>query len=165
MARRLSLPILLSLLLAPTVFANDYVVLFKGNGIPAGFAAQVAALGGSVTSQHESGIAAVSGLTDDSAAALASSRGVADVQPDETISLDTAATSDAEAAYLDASVSSASNPAGAFFYARQWDMRAIGANLGWAAGRLGSSDVTVAILDTGIDYKHADLSGRVDLSR
>lgn len=165
MARRLSLFVFLSLLVTPTLLADDYLVLFKGSGIPAGFAAQVAALGGTVTSQHEAGIAAVTGLTADGAATLASATGVADVEPDATVTLVPAAIADAEAAYGEPAVQSATNPAGAFFYARQWDMRAIGANLGWAAGRLGSSDVTVAILDTGIDYRHADLAGRVDLSR
>ena len=44
-------------------------------------------------------------------------------------------------------------------------MRAIGADEAWARGRTGSSGVTVAILDTGIDYMYPDLAGRVDLSR
>jgi subtilisin family serine protease len=44
-------------------------------------------------------------------------------------------------------------------------MRAINAETAWAAGRLGSEGVTVAILDTGISYTHADLEGLVDLSR
>ena len=35
----------------------------------------------------------------------------------------------------------------------------------WLAGKLGSSTVTVAIIDTGIDYDLPDLTGRVDLSR
>ncbi len=165
MARRLSLLVFLCLLVAPAIFADDYVVLFKGSGIPAGFAAQVAAAGGTITSQHQAGIATVSGLTAGGAAALAGNKQVADIQPDAIVTLNPAAVSDAEASYSDPAVTSTANPAGAFFWARQWDMRAIGANLGWAAGRLGSSDVTVAILDTGIDYKHADLAGRVDLSR
>ena len=44
-------------------------------------------------------------------------------------------------------------------------MRAIDAESAWASGRLGSGDITVAILDTGIDYTYPDLDGRVDLSR
>ena len=35
----------------------------------------------------------------------------------------------------------------------------------WAAGHLGSRDVVVAILDTGIDYTNPDLAGLVDLDR
>src|SRR6266705_3363972 len=35
----------------------------------------------------------------------------------------------------------------------------------WAAGFLGSRDVVVAILDTGIDYTNPDLAGLVDLDR
>jgi subtilisin family serine protease len=44
-------------------------------------------------------------------------------------------------------------------------MRAISADQAWAAGYLGSEDVTLAILDTGLDYTNPDLAGRVDLSR
>lgn len=44
-------------------------------------------------------------------------------------------------------------------------MRAIDADDAWAAGYLGSPDVTLAILDTGIGYTHADLRGLVDLDR
>ncbi|HEU4700114.1 MAG TPA: S8 family serine peptidase, partial [Gemmatimonadales bacterium] len=50
-------------------------------------------------------------------------------------------------------------------YNFQWNMRLIGADKAWAAGKLGSPDVTVAILDTGIDYDAPDLNGLVDLSR
>jgi subtilisin family serine protease len=165
--KRLSLVLATGLFaLAPALLANDYIVLFKGSGVPSGFAQQVSALGGSVTATHDAGIASVSGLTADGAAALKASSSVADVQDDEVVSLDPATTADAENAYVDGVVAdSATNPAGAFFFARQWDMRAIGAHLGWAAGRIGSPNVTVAILDTGIDYLHADLAGRVDLSR
>jgi subtilisin family serine protease len=56
-------------------------------------------------------------------------------------------------------------PETAVYYPWQWHLRAIGAQKAWAAGRLGSPDVTVAVLDTGISYQHADLVGRVDLSR
>jgi subtilisin family serine protease len=166
MKRFVFLAVALCLVAAPAVFADDYVVLFKGEGVPAGFADRVAALGGTVTSSHGAGIAAVSGLDAAGAAALAKDNSVADVQPDAILSLPAEGLMQADQAYVDdVSASSPSNPAGAFFFARQWDYRAIGANIGWAAGRLGSPDVTVAILDTGIDYLHADLRGRVDLSR
>jgi subtilisin family serine protease len=65
----------------------------------------------------------------------------------------------------DVSAHSPTNPATASFFPRQWHLRAIGADRAWAAGHLGSPNVTVAILDTGIDYSHRDLDGRVDLDR
>ncbi|PYO73852.1 MAG: hypothetical protein DMD64_05855 [Gemmatimonadetes bacterium] len=55
-------------------------------------------------------------------------------------------------------------PTAATLYPRQWNMRAIGADAAWDAGYLGSPDVKVVILDTGIDYLHPELQGLVDLS-
>jgi subtilisin family serine protease len=43
-------------------------------------------------------------------------------------------------------------------------MRAIGADKAWAAGKLGSPDVVVAILDSGLDYEMSDFAGRVDFA-
>src|SRR5262249_1342787 len=166
MKRFIFLAVALCLAAAPAVIADDYVVLFKGEGVPTGFADRVAALGGSVTSAHDAGIAAVSGLDAAGAAALAGDNDVAEIQPDAILTLPAESAAEAEQAYVaDASIASPSNPAGAFFFARQWHLRAVGANIGWAAGRRGSAGVTVAILDTGIDYLHRDLRGRVDLAR
>ena len=47
----------------------------------------------------------------------------------------------------------------------QWNMLAVHADEAWAAGKLGSADVSVGILDTGLDYTHPDLAGHVDLTR
>jgi subtilisin family serine protease len=58
-----------------------------------------------------------------------------------------------------------SDPTLASAYPFQWNMKAIGAEEAWAAGKLGSEEVQVAIVDTGIDYLHPDLEGRVDLDR
>jgi subtilisin family serine protease len=50
-------------------------------------------------------------------------------------------------------------------FAKQWNLEAIDAAGAWAAGELGSPDVLVAVLDTGIDANHPDLIGRVDKNR
>lgn len=143
--------------------ANRHLVLFRGNGVPAGFAAEAQTLGGTVVYSHPSGIAVVTGLSDQAAAALANDKSVAEVEPDFTFQLEPVAIGATEA--MGDVVASPADPTAAYFYPRQWDMRAIDAPVAWAEDRLGSSAVTVAILDTGIDYNYYDLSGLVDLSR
>jgi subtilisin family serine protease len=140
--------------------SDTYLVRFKGNGVPAGFASQVAALGGEVVFSHASGIAAVSGLSTDGAAQLAASSSVAAVDADAFTTLEAA--DDATAEVGEAQPESPANPALAVRYARQWNMQVIQASKAWSAGKLGS--VKVGILDTGIDYLHPDLVGRVDLA-
>lgn len=162
MIKRLLGTITLVVLVSSSLFAADrHLVLFKGNGAPADFSTQVSTLGGTVVYQH-SILAIVEGMTDANAAAI---QGVAEVQQDVEFELNV------ERADVDMALDapeSPSNPAGAFFYPRQWHMWAIGADQAWAAGRLGSPLVTVAVLDTGIDRRsspHADLAGRVDYTR
>jgi subtilisin family serine protease len=58
---------------------------------------------------------------------------------------------------------SPSDPTTATRYNRAWGMQQIGTNVAWAAGKLGSPSIKVAILDTGIDYLYPDLAGLVDL--
>ena len=148
--------------------AGNYIVLMNGNGISKAFQQNVAKLGGKVAWSHAgAGLATVSGLTNAAAAELASTSGVAEVEPDIQITLDAPlAAAQADVADIaDPTISSVSNPATALRYSWQWNMRFIGANDAWAAGKLGSASVTVAILDTGIDYDIPDLNGLVDLSR
>jgi len=52
-----------------------------------------------------------------------------------------------------------------FFWDYQWNMRVIEADRAWAAGYTGDPAVEVAIVDTGLDYRHIDLQGRVDMTR
>ena len=155
--------LLLVCLLSVSAFANGrYIVGFKG-GAPEDFAARVAAQGGSVVFQH-SVLALVSGLSPEGAAAVGALSGVGEVQADMEFELEGVLVGDNDMNF-DAEPSSASNPTTAGFYPRQWHLRQIGAHTAWAAGYLGSPNVRVAILDTGIDRRsnqHPDLVGRVD---
>ena len=162
MAKRLCLIVfVLAIACSSSVFASQYLVLFKGGGAPADFASQVTVAGGRVEFQH-SVLAVVSGLDDASASGLT---GVADIQPDIALDLQVERdTADVAFAWPE----SVANPTLARFYPRQWHLWAIGANVAWAAGRVGSPDVTVAVLDTGIDRRsnpHPDLAGHVDYVR
>jgi len=141
-----------------------YVVSFTGS-VPADFAAQVNALGGKVLwVSSGSGLAAVSGLTGTAPTTLAGRRGIQEVDADAAIPLDIPLIA-TESAADGGGVASNANPAGAVRFARQWNMLAVQADAAWAHGFLGSSSVSVFMLDSGIDYLHADLVGRVDLNR
>jgi hypothetical protein len=147
---------------------GNYIVLMKGNGIASGFAERVASLGGTVTYSHAgAGFATVSGLTPAAAASLSATSGVGQVEQDVEIALNApAAAAEADASEVgDPSVNSQANPTTAGRYTWQWNMRQIKADVAWAAGKLGSPTVTVAILDTGIDYDAPDMTGLVDLAR
>lgn len=153
---------------APT----KHLVVFKGKA-PKNFEARVADLGGEVTLNHKLGIAVVLGLDEESASTLQSQVRATHVEEMATFELiEPAAVSEPVLASLNASpgasvngVSSAEDPTQAALYADQWNMQQVNAEAAWASGRLGSEDVTVAILDTGIDYLLPDFDGRVDLSR
>lgn len=143
-----------------------YLVVFKSSrGIASGFDRAVEAAGGSIVAAYPRfGFAAVSGLDDSGAATLRKQREVAYVEPNRLLRLDVPDRTE-PVAIEDGGIASIGDPAAAILFGLQWDLRAIFAHLAWAAGKLGSEDVTVAILDTGLDYQNPDLSGRVDLSR
>jgi len=144
---------------------RQIVVFNSAKGSPSGFAAQVEKLGGTVDALYdEVGAAVVSGLDDAGMKALAKKRGVQSVDLEPVLEMKLPALSADQALQAEA-IASPTNPTDAFFWARQWNMRAIDGPAAWASGRLGSPEVTVAILDTGIDYLHNDLDGLVDLSR
>jgi subtilisin family serine protease len=143
---------------------GQHIVQFKGDAVPADFAARVQKLGGEVVASYEgTGVAVVSGLSAQTAAQLASARDVSAVDVDEVVQIvEPVAVNDAVA--TDVPAASPDDPTTAFRYPRQWNMRAISAPTAWAAGKLGSPTVKVAILDTGLDYTNLDLAGRVDLT-
>lgn len=157
------LPVVLCLFVSIRAFAGDHILRYE-RATPDSLAQSVEAAGGTLRSLNaDAGFAVVSGLSDDAANALALRTGAAEALPDFQIELQPAGVTGSQESF--ATTANASNPTLAPAYPAQWNMRAIGADTAWAAGRLGSPDVTVAVIDTGIDYTHADLAGRVDLSR
>lgn len=144
----------------------NHIVLVNENRAEK-LAEKMTALGGSIESFHAgAGLAVVSGLTEAGASDLALS-GVGEVHADVEISIDMeheparADASDVENAHI----SSQEDPSTAGRIAYQWNMQLIKAPAAWAAGKLGSANVTVAILDTGIDYGVPDMGDLVDLAR
>ncbi len=154
---------------APQVFAQTparYLVVFRSSA-PADFESAVADLGGTVLVNHPIGVAVVEGLDAASATELQDRVGAQYVVEDAEFRLlePAAVTSPQALDALGPAPLSSDDPTTAILYSLQWNMRQIHADAAWAVGRLGSSAVSVAILDTGIDYLLPDLVGRVDLSR
>ena len=144
--------------------ASRSIVEFNGQ-LRKDFRNQVAALGGTVNFVVEgAGFAGVSGLSPAAAATLGRSPGIAAVYDDITIQVDAVQRGNGVAA--DVAAMSPTNPAAALLFpSLQWNMVAINAPAAWAAGNLGSPNVTAAILDSGIDYDNFDMNGLVDLAR
>jgi subtilisin family serine protease len=144
-----------------------HLITFKG-APPEAFAARVKALGGKVALTDDIlGLAAVTGLTDQKAQSLVADRLAATAEVEPVIEL-TPYGKEKSTKPRPASTNSPGNPAGALLFSAlpiQWNMLAVHADAAWAAGRLGAQSTAAAILDTGLDYTHPDLAGRVDLAR
>ncbi|MFW6089044.1 MAG: S8 family serine peptidase [Gemmatimonadota bacterium] len=140
-----------------------YFVAYRG-ATPKGMETAVTAAGGSVDANYrDHGFVIVSGLEASAASDLRDLRGVTGVGEEPVIRLQPSRTSVQE--LTGSTIASPAAPATAAGFSLQWNLRAVGAPAAWDAGELGSSDVTLAILDTGIDATHPDLAGRVDPAR
>jgi lantibiotic leader peptide-processing serine protease len=141
------------------------LVASQSNRLPRDLAARVAALGGRIDAGYDRiGVAVLSGLSDEAAAQLQAGDDIQTVEREQEIQwIDPVGSLEVMAAEGEGAASMTPNTAS--FFPRQWHLRAIGADAAWAAGRVGSPNVTVAILDTGIDPTHADLVGLVDAER
>src|SRR5258707_1059331 len=146
---------------------NQYLVEFKSARLPSDLQNRIAALGGRIIDTFpEMKVALVADLTDEAAAALESQADVADVTLDEFVTAPPLALRNRTSQLLPNPIPrSASQPELALFYPYQWDKRVIAADRAWQAGFLGSPDVRVAIIDTGIDPTYPDLVGLIDASR
>ena len=148
--------------------AHRQLVVFDQPSVPVDFAQRVAALGGKVEDAlGPIGVAYVSGLSPAAAAELRADAAVRHVEAERILTrVEPVATATLDVAQLQQleQPQSPAEPARALWYALQWNMRQIGADRAWGAGKLGSPAVKVGIVDTGLDYTHYDLSGRVDLA-
>jgi subtilisin family serine protease len=144
--------------------SNRYLVVFRNGAGASELKAELDKSGGLLEGLHQDlGFAVVSGFSADGAERLRGAPGIAAVEADIEFALEPAV--EVEAVDAMDVIESPTAPQTASQFARQWNMRAVAAPNAWAAGFLGSPDVRVAILDTGIDYLWPDLNGRVDLTR
>jgi hypothetical protein len=162
-------PLTANLSLSTPSVTGSYIVLTNGKTAK-DFADQVTQLGGTVTFYHSpTGFATVSGLSVGAASQLKAAAGVTAVENDILVGLDEpAATAQVDGSALLADpkpLPGTGIPEAAILGSWQWDMRLIQADSAWKRSKLGSAGVTVAIIDTGLDYDNFDLNTLVDLSR
>jgi len=143
------------------------VVVFKdSSSIPVAGLALINSLGGTVTKRWDDiGVAFVGGLPIANITTLAASNLVSAVGNDRYINWLPRYSVKAIQA-RDVLAVPHNNPANATYFAdgTQWNMKIIGADKAWAAGKEGLHSTRVAIVDTGIDYGHRELRTLVDLS-
>lgn len=134
----------------------------KGNRLPPELPRRIAALGGTIVEVFpELKVVIVGNMTQTAAASLAAQPDVADVTIDELV-LPSDTLRNRRVGTTQQSPSSLVNPQDASWFPYQWNMRVIGADRAWQAGYLGSREVKIAVIDTGIDPTYPDLAGLID---
>jgi subtilisin family serine protease len=146
-----------------------YIVLLKQgqqNGTVSASAvtavsAAVQSVGGRIERSHAAtGILQVRGLTKESAARLAARPEVESIALDRTVQW---LPPSENKAFGKKQFTGQSNQRGAFFFDQQWNLKKIKAQKAWDVSNQGAG-VMVCILDTGVDPRHIDLEGKLDLS-
>ena len=139
---------------------GNYLVIFRGNKLPAGIEEDVIAAGGQVRTRFDQvGAALVTTEASSFVADMAAMPGVQYVVPDVVLNWHPGETYvevlEGEPETLPAGESIGDDEW--FYNAYQWSMKAIDAPGAWDAGYTGAG-VRVAILDSGIDPTHPDLA-------
>ncbi|MGH7577939.1 MAG: S8 family serine peptidase [Longimicrobiales bacterium] len=159
---RLTASDLASVSLAPGTIGH--VIVLRSQSSPSSeLLAAIDSAGGRIVSRYDRiGVLIVDGLSDAEAGTLAGRVEIEAASRDEMMQWHPLP----EALRIENPVleASAANPAGAFFYEDQWNMRQIQADRAWETTPRGEG-VLVCILDSGIDPTHVDLAGKVDLTR
>lgn len=142
--------------------SKQYVLMGKTGSLPANLEALVGASGGKVIrTVPEIGVAIVESAEPNFAEAASSIPGI-EVAEDESIIL---APQPSSLVVEGSESTSGRDPSDAkFFDVAQWNMRVIRADKAWKK-ELGDNRVEVAVLDTGIDYTHQELAGKVDMTK
>lgn len=141
---------------------DQYLILLKGKKSIKSLEKDLQRAGGKIIYANEkAGFAFIHGLSESAANDISGKKYVGTMEQNASFTRELPGTPITKSA----TVSSSSDPSSAVFYPFQWHHQVIGADKAWDAGLLGSEDVTVAILDGGLDYTYPDLVGRVDLSR
>lgn len=153
--------------------ASHYLVVFKAPTGADGVAGRVVAEHGGtlVRDLPQIGVTLATSSDPGFAASLVAEPSVLDVVPDAFFSAGDVIPTVVGEVELPASgalraASLTTDPTQASFFDRfQWNLRKLRAPEVWATGQLGDPNVTVALVDSGIDYTHQELVGKVDLSR
>lgn len=147
---------------------NSYVILAKGNKIPATLAASIAAAGGTITQTlPEIGMLTVTSTAADFQAKASAFSGVDAVAVDtnyQFIDPNERVMVAEDADVFDNSTAASIGDNETFFPGLQWAPKAIHAPEAWDAGARGTG-VRVAVIDGGLNDTHIDMVGQVDVAR
>jgi lantibiotic leader peptide-processing serine protease len=146
---------------ASTSTGSTYVVLYKGNGVPADAAQTIAKAGGTLAySYDEIGVAIANSTSSAFAQTLAKNSKIDGVSATAGFATRLAEEILAAGPLPDATPA----PGDDLFSQQQWDMVQIHAPEARAING-GSPSVVVGDIDTGIDYTHPDLVANIDFSK
>lgn len=143
--------------------ARQYLIIAKGNSLPAGLAERIAAAGGTlVNAVPEIGVATATSSSPDFAAAAGRIAGIRSVNTSPNIQRFV------PGRVVEGPAITVANPPNSgdddILFDLQWGHDAVDAPEAWEAGRRGAG-TRVAVLDTGFDLGHPDLAPRIVDSR
>jgi subtilisin family serine protease len=144
---------------------TSYLIVGRGNKLPANLESIVSQAGGSVVSTIPAiGVAVATSTSPDFSARAAAGSGVESVAEDQVIQWISPSERVVEAGEVGGEdVTQSSHGNNETFFNLQWAPRAVHAPEAWDAGHLGTG-VRVAVLDGGLNNLHIDLNGSVDVA-